>query len=66
MDDHLLLLYLTNQDQITRNFPLDAQIQMQFRHVRFLSLAVRFPRANTPKLREAINVFSLDFSSVAG
>ena len=36
---------------------------MQFRHVRSFSLAVRFPRAKTPKVRGAINALSLDFPS---
>ena len=29
----LLLLYLKNQGQVTRNPPSDAQIHLQFRHV---------------------------------
>ena len=62
----LLLLFLTNQVQITHNPRLDTHIHMQIQHVRSFSLAVRFPRAKTPKVNGAINVLSLDFSSVAG
>ena len=60
------LLYLTNQGQITHNLRLDAHIHMQFRHVWSFSLAVRFSCAKTPKVCGAINVLSLDFSSVVG
>ena len=58
--------FLTNQDQITHNLHLDTQIHMQFQHVRSFSLAVRFPRAKTPKVRGPISVLSLELSSVAG
>ena len=62
----LLLLLLINQGQITHNLRLGTHIHMQFRHVRSFSLAARFLRAKTPKVRGAINMLSLDFPSVAG
>ena len=61
----LLLLYLTHQDHITHNLPFDAQIYMQFRHVWSFDLAVRSSPAKTPKVCGAMNVLSLEFSSVA-
>ena len=62
----LLLIFLTNQGQITNNLRLDTHIHMQFRHVRSFNLAVRFPRAKTPQVCGAISVLSLDIPSVAG
>ena len=61
-----LVLFLTNQGRITNDLRLDTHIHVKFRRVRSFSLAVRFPRAKTPKVRGAINVLSLDILSVAG